>query len=168
MADEAGFRQFVAGRQHGLLRTAWLLTGDWSSAEDLVQTTLLKVWTRWPRVGDGSNVDGYARTVMLSIYLGWRRRRWTGEHPTALLPERPAPAATSHEEHQVLVDAVRSLPPRQRAVIVLRYLDDLTERDTAAALGCSVGTIKSQTAKALATLRLHPDLTHADLEGSLP
>jgi len=170
MDDEAAFRQFVAHRQRDLLRTAWLLTGDWGSAEDLVQATLLKVWTRWARVVrpcGQAGVDGYARTVMLSIYLGWRRRRWTGERPTALLPERASPAGPSSEVRHIVADAVRSLPPRQRAVIVLRYFDDLTERDTAAALGCSVGTIKSQTSKAFDTLRRHPDLSSVTLEGSL-
>lgn len=120
MDDEAGFRQFVSRRQCGLLKTAWLLTGDWGRAEDLAQLTLLKVWTRWSRVGDDADVDGYARKVMLSIYLGWRRRRWTGERPTAVLPERPSPSAPNYEERHVLADAVRSLPPRQRAVVVLR------------------------------------------------
>ena len=167
MDDEADFRQFVSRRQRSLLKTAWLLTGDWGSAEDLVQTTLLKIWTRWSRVGEDAHVDGYARKVMLSIYLGWRRRRWTGERPTAFLPDRPSPSGPSYEERHVLANAVQSLPPKQRAVIVLRYFDDLTERDTATVLDCSVGTVKSQTSKALSTLRRHPDLTSLDLEGSL-
>ena len=171
MDDRDGFRQFVVSRQRGLLRTAWLLVGDWASAEDLVQATLLKVWSRWPRVaeweGTGGGVDGYARRVLLSIHLGWRRRGWNSEHPTAVLPDRAVlPPPTTYEERHVVSGAVRSLPPRQRAVIVLRYFDDLTERDTAAALGCSIGTVKSQTSKAMESLRRHPDLSSFDLEGS--
>lgn len=169
MADEAGFRQYVTLRQRALLQTAWLLTGDWAGAEDLVQATLLTMWGRWGRISTGrdhASLDGYARRVLLSTYLGWRRRRWHGERPTQVLPDTVVPAPDSYEVRHVMADAVRSLPPRQRAVIVLRYFEDLTERDTAAALDCSVGTVKSQTSKALATLRRHPDLTGLDLEGS--
>ncbi len=83
-----------------------------------------------------------------------------------MLPDSAAPARDSFEVRHVMADAVRSLPPRQRAVVVLRYVKDLTERDTAEALGRSLGTVKSQTSKALATLRRHPDLTSLDLEGS--
>jgi RNA polymerase sigma factor (sigma-70 family) len=102
---------------------------------------------------------------MVNKAIDWRRRRWNGEVPTEQLPEcqylPPDP-----DLPQILVGAVRSLPARQRAVIALRYLDDLSEIETAAALGCAVGTVKSQTAKALATLRQHPGLANLELQGS--
>ena len=166
------FRLFVAGRQRGLLRTAWLLTGDWATAEDLVQVTLMRAWPHWRRIGgtyarDGrEGADAYVRRVMVNQALDWRRRRWCGEVPTADLPELPVPAGWGREVHHVLLGAVRALPPRQRAVIALRFYEDLTEVDTAAALDCSVGTVKSQTSKALATLRRHPALHELGLQES--
>jgi RNA polymerase sigma-70 factor (sigma-E family) len=159
------FREYVLGRQRALLRTAWLLTGDRGSAEDLVQTALLRAWPHWSRISVGEGPDAYVRRVMVNKAIDWRRRRWNGEVPTDRLPElqhlTPDPDLA-----QILVVAVRSLPARQRAVIALRYLDDLSEIETAAALGCAVGTVKSQTAKALATLRQHPGLANLELQGS--
>jgi RNA polymerase sigma-70 factor (sigma-E family) len=159
------FRQYVLGRQRSLLRTAWLLTGDRASAEDLVQTALIRAWPHWSRIAQGDGPDAYVRRVMVNKSIDWRRRRWQGEVPTEQLPE-PEVSRTDRELEQVLVDAVRSLPPRQRAVIALRYLDDLSEIETAAVLGCAVGTVKSQTSKALATLRRHPGLHDIELQGS--
>ncbi|WP_432571121.1 SigE family RNA polymerase sigma factor [Kineococcus sp. SYSU DK005] len=166
------FRLFVSSRQQALLGTAWLLTGNWATAEDLVQTALVRAWPHWRRIGGARGVNGregadaYVRRIMVNQALDWRRRRWRGEVPTADLPDLPVPAGLGPEVHHVLLTAVRALPPRQRAVIALRFYEDLTEVDTAAALDCSVGTVKSQTSKALATLRRHPALHELDLQES--
>ena len=166
------FRLFVSRRQQALLGTAWLLTGDWATAEDLVQAALVRAWPHWRRIGGtrGTNgregADAYVRRIMVNQALDWRRRRWRGEVPTADLPDLPVPAGLGREVHHVLLTAVRALPPRQRAVIALRFYEDLTEVDTAAALDCSVGTVKSQTSKALATLRRHPALHELALQES--
>ncbi|WP_340290527.1 SigE family RNA polymerase sigma factor [Aquipuribacter hungaricus] len=176
MDEAAGFRQYVLRRQRELLRVAWLLCGDWGAAEDLVQTALAKAWLRWDRLDHDIDEDrvahAYVRRILVSTSHDWRSRRWRGERPTALLPEpgrdqlRQSQDERSLEVRWVLVAAVQALPPRQRAVIVLRYFDDATEADTAAALGCSVGTVKSQTSKALTALRRHPGLPELQMQGS--
>jgi RNA polymerase sigma-70 factor (sigma-E family) len=162
------FRRFVVARQRALLRTGWLLTGDWATAEDLVQTALMRAWPHWERISADNRADAYVRRIMVNKSLDWRARRWNAEVPTEVLPEAPAHGSVSSEAHHVLLLAVRSLPPRQRATIVLRYFDDVSEADTAAAMGCSVGTVKSQSSKALATLRRHPGLADLQLQGSAP
>src|SRR4051794_20955416 len=151
---DAGFDAFV--RQHGqaLCRAALLLTGDRHLAEGLVQTALAKVAGRWERVVAKGDPLPYVRTVVVRTAIAWRRRRWHGEVPTSPLPE------TSHADPEHPVDgrdrlrrALLLVPPRQRAALVLRFYEDLSEADTAAAMGCSVGTVKSQTAKGLVRLR---------------
>lgn len=142
------------------MRTAWLLTGDESSAQDLVQTTLAKTWTRWERVERQEAPEAYVRRVMLTTYLTSRRRRWHGEVALGPVPDLPAvsdPLAEA-DVRSVVAAALRELPRRQRAVLVLRYFDDLTEPQAARVLGCSVGTIKSQSSKALARLRASTQL----------
>jgi RNA polymerase sigma-70 factor (sigma-E family) len=156
------FSEYVAARQRALLRSAWLLTGDWASAEDLVQTALVRAWPHWRRLPDEHAAEAYVRRVMLNTWSSWWRRRWRGETPTADLPERPAPPGDA-DLRTALVDAVRRLPRRQRAVVVLRYLDDLSEAGTAEVLGCSVGTVKSQASRALAALRRDPRLAGLSL-----
>ncbi|HEV7146159.1 MAG TPA: SigE family RNA polymerase sigma factor [Pedococcus sp.] len=159
------FEEYVAARGVSLVHTAWLLTGDYQRAEDLVQTALGKTWPRWGQiveVGEGS-YDAYVRKVMMTTYISWWRRRWTAEYPTERLPER-APDGREDDEAAVdrrrdLLNALAPLPRGQRAVVVLRYFHDLTEAQTAEALGCSVGTVKSQTARALSTLRTSPALS---------
>ncbi|NPC97143.1 SigE family RNA polymerase sigma factor [Nocardioides sp. zg-DK7169] len=155
------FDDFVAARSTGLLRTAYLLTHDHALAEDLLQTALAKAWFAWSRIE--SSPEAYVRRILVTTYSSWWRRRWNGEHATAELPEPTGPAApdpsaatdTSHD----LWTAMGRLPRRQRAVIVLRYVEDLTEAQTADLLGCSVGTVKSQASKALARLRIDPALS---------
>ena len=154
MAEPEGFREFVAARQPALLRTAWLLTGDWHHAQDLVQVALARVWPRWAAVAGRGDPDAYVRKVLVNSYLTWRRRRWHGEQPTGQLPD---PAAdrddfASADLRTALARVLPGLPPRQRAVLVLRFYEDLSVEQAAAALGCSPGTIKSQTSKALAAL----------------
>ena len=125
-----------------------------------MQTALSKVWFAWSRIS-GSNPEPYVRKVLVNTYASWWRRRWNGERATADLPEAAAPA-TSSEERTDLWSALRRLPRRQRAVIVLRFYEDLTEAETARLLECSVGTVKSQTSKALAKLRIDPALIETD------
>lgn len=157
--EPVGFRDYVVGRQRALLRTARMLTGDKETAEDLVQATLARVWPHWQRVARDGDPDAYVRRALVNTYSSWWRRKWRGEMPTSQPPETTA--LTDQFAQADLSDALRrllpSLPPRQRAVLVLRYYDDLTEAATAEALGCSVGTVKSQTSKALARLRLMDD-----------
>jgi RNA polymerase sigma-70 factor (sigma-E family) len=161
MAEPEGFRQFVIARSPGLVRAAWLLTGDSATAEDLVQTALAKTWSRWAQVDRQDAPEAYVRRVMMSTFLTWNRRRWHGELAIGELPDT---AEVSNDLHEVelrwsVARALRALPRRQRAVIVLRYFDDLTEVQVARALGCSVGTVKSQNAKAIKRLRMDPQLT---------
>jgi RNA polymerase sigma-70 factor (sigma-E family) len=155
-----GFRDFVASRSRPLLRSAWLLTGDWALAEDLVQTALASTWMRWPRIVRRDAPELYARRVMVSTYLSWTRRRWRGELPSREIPEVLATGdvmadADLRESLRLELD---NLPRRQRAVLVLRYFDDLTEAQAAQILGCSVGTVKSQAFRALAKLRDSPTI----------
>ncbi|HTJ32491.1 MAG TPA: SigE family RNA polymerase sigma factor [Dactylosporangium sp.] len=159
MPDDAGFREedfreFVALRSKALLRTAYLLAGDWATAEDLLQIALTKTFLAWKRLGHIEAVEPYARRVLVNTSTSWWRRRWHGERPTEVLPET---AAADQLEESLERDAmwrhVRALPNRQRAVLVLRYYEDQSEAETARLLGVSVGTVKSQTSRALATLR---------------
>jgi RNA polymerase sigma-70 factor (sigma-E family) len=158
-----GFREYVVARSPALTRAAWLLTGDRTAAEDLVQNALVRMWSRWTRIERDGSVDAYARRVLVTTYINGWRRRWRGEVPTEVLPDGPA-AADAHAATDLRLSvrrALAELPPKQRAVVVLRYFEDLTEAQTADALGCSIGTVKSQTARALARLRVHPWLAPA-------
>ena len=165
MADEVDFDAFVIAKSQALLRTAYLLTHDEGLAEDLLQTALTKTWFAWRRI-DGAP-EAYVRRVLVTTSASWWRRRWTRETPTETLPERPRPDSTERPAgDQDLWEAIGHLPPRQRAVVVLRYLEDRTETETAQLLDCSVGTVKSQCAKALAKLRLDTALTSVTDERS--
>jgi RNA polymerase sigma-70 factor (sigma-E family) len=156
---EPEFDEFVVSRSSRLLRTAYLLAGDWALAEDLLQASLVKAWFAWRRIE--GNPEPYVRKVMVNTYASWWRRRWNGEHPVATVPE----AGHSPTHPQAALDArdevwrsLGRLPKRQRAVLVLRYFEDLSEKETAEVMGCSIGTVKSQTAKALAKLRVDETL----------
>ena len=154
MREPEGFRAFVAARQNALLRTAWLLTGDWQQAEDLVQTALVKVWPRWERVAALGDPEPYVRRTLVTTYLTWKRRRWTGEQPHADLPDVPEPAdgLDAVGLRAALTKALATLPPAHRAVLVLRFYEDLSVEQTADVLGVPPGTVKSQTARALERL----------------
>lgn len=155
MSDPVTFQEFVLARRRSLLRSAWLLTGDWHAAEDLVQTALMRCYPHWHRVA-ADNPDAYVRKAIANAHASLWRRSWRGERPTAELPDTPgSDEYGGADTRRVLAAALGRLPARQRAAVVLRYYEDLSEADTAAALGCSVGTVKSQTSKALATLRAH-------------
>jgi RNA polymerase sigma-70 factor (sigma-E family) len=158
--DPEGFAEFVTARRDALVRTAYLLTGDRQLAEDLVQAALVRVWPRWERIGSVENVDAYVRRVLMSVFLSWRQRFWWREVATDVLPDRADtrgsggdPGGGPGSDRAVLLTAIKHLPPKQRAVIALRYFLDLSEADTADALGCSVGTVKSHSSRALAKLR---------------
>lgn len=152
-----GFSDFVRARGTALHRTAYLLTGDWALAEDLLQTALAKVYLRWDRIDDH---DGYLRRVLVTTYASWWRRRWRGELPHDVLPDVAAHDRWADvDARNALHEALGRLPRRMRAVIVMRYHEDMTEAAVAEALGVSVGTVKSQTAKALAKLRGDSGLT---------
>ena len=160
MQEPAGFADFVRSRSRSLLRTGWLLTGNWAGAEDLVQASLARVWPRWDAIAVPAR-EAYVRRVMVTTFLAWRRRRWSGELVIGDLsgvidgsdPSLQSDPFAQADLRTSLLRAVNGLPPRQRAVIVLRFLDDLSEADTASALGCSLGTVKTHAARALRTLR---------------
>jgi RNA polymerase sigma-70 factor (sigma-E family) len=144
------FEEYVAARRGALLRTAYLLTGSRDDAEDLVQVALIKAVPHWKRIAD--RPEPYVRKILARESVSrWRRRRWR-EVPSDDLPETPVDGPA--EDRVELQRALTRLAPRQRAVIVLRYYEDLTEVETARVLGISVGTVKSQTRDALARLRL--------------
>lgn len=150
--DEASYREYVTHRLDGLRRTAFLLCGDWHLADDLVSIALVKLLRHWPRVSAMDQPDAYVRRMLLRALLDERRRPWRRERPTDTLPDR-ATATADPSERLAILDHLAELPPRRRAVLVLRYFCDLSVEDTAAALECTEGTVKSQTARALDTLR---------------
>jgi RNA polymerase sigma-70 factor (sigma-E family) len=148
------FGRFVAARGRALCRTAYLLTGDWQVGEDLVQEALAKTYLRRSRLRSQAALEPYARKVLVSVFLSWRRRQWHRELPYADVPDRAA-----DDEFDCLLDrhglwsALSGLPAQQRAVLVLRYFEDLTEADIATVLGCSPGTVKSHASRGLERLR---------------
>jgi len=144
----------VAARGPRLLRVAWLLTSDAHLAEDLLQTVLARVWPKWQRIA-GENPEAYVRKALIHTHASWWRRRWRAEVPHGDLPDRARPEDpyAGVDLEQALASAIRALPARQRAVVVLRWFEDLSVAETAEVLSCSQGTVKSQSAKALRTLR---------------
>jgi RNA polymerase sigma-70 factor (sigma-E family) len=156
-AVEQQFTEYVAARQPALLRTAYMLTGNQHNAEDLLQTALAKTYLSWSKIREEAAIDAYVRRIMVNEYTSWWRRAWRrNEITTDEVPERgrqqQAPAR-DHEESDAMWRLLGTLPPRQRAAVVLRYYEDLSEAETAQVLGCSVGNVKSQTSRALASLR---------------
>ncbi|GAA2668307.1 MULTISPECIES: SigE family RNA polymerase sigma factor [Actinoplanes] len=161
------FHRFVVSRRSGLVRTATLLTaGDAHLAEDLVQSTLTKLYVAWPAFQRADNPDGYLRRVLVNALTDERRRWWRRrEESMADVPDRAgAEQVAQGEVADGLRAALKQLPPRMRAALVFRYFYDLDVADTADALGCSEGTVKSQTARALDRLRTvigqNPSLAH--------
>jgi len=167
MGMNVAFDEYVVARSAALLRTAYLLTGNRADAEDLLQTTLAKTYLAWDRIRDREAVDAYVRRTMVNTQTSfWRRRR-----PEALYdvpPERPGRDALADSDlHDALWKALGRLGRRQRAILVLRYYEDLSEADTAALLGVSVGTVKSTTSRALGVLRQDASLRD-DPRAALP
>jgi RNA polymerase sigma-70 factor (sigma-E family) len=165
-----GFREFVVARGRALSRSAYLLTGDHHLAEDLLQTALARTAGHWRRIADG-DPEAYVRRAMVNVRTSWwRRRRYSTEVLMDVNAMPPVAAVADSSETVVrrmaLTAALSQLPARQRALIVLRFFDDLTEAQAAEALGCTVGTVKSQTHRALARLRaLAPHLLADGAEG---
>ena len=153
---EDEFHEFVALRWTALLRTAYLLTGDRQRAEDLVQSALVRLHRHWPKVRRDGMPEAYARRIMINLNIDWWRRLGSREHSVESVPDRPttADAFARFELREELWSALHGLAPRTRAVLVLRYFEDLSEAETAAVLGCSVGSVKSQSSRGLAKLRL--------------
>ena len=153
MRDETAFREFVEANGATLLHAARLLTGDPQRAEDLVQTALTKLYLRWGRAREPL---AYTRRVLVSTHIDSSRRRWWGERSTEVVPEQPGddPGLAASDDRDELRRLLGELGPQERAVVVLRYYCDLTEKDTAAALRIPVGTVKSVTARALDRLRV--------------
>lgn len=147
-----GFSDYVSTRAAVLRRTAYLLCGDWHQADDLTQTALAKLYVAWPRASRADSLDAYARQVLTRAFLDQRRRWWWREVPTADLPDL-GESDDDTEDRVVLLRALAQVPPRQRAVLVLRYWEDMAVAEVAEALGCSSGTVKSQAARGLAALR---------------
>jgi RNA polymerase sigma-70 factor (sigma-E family) len=147
------YTRYVRGRMAYWRRTAYLMCGDWDRGDDVVQRVLTELYRKWPRVHRQDNPDALVRTMLMRRLLDERRSRWSRVRLSADLPEAPAPATPDVGERMAMVAALRRVAPRQRAVLVLRFFEDLTVEETADALNCSAGTVKSQTAKGLATLR---------------
>ena len=154
MAGREAFDVMVDAHGRALLRTAFLLTGDPHLAHDLLQTALVKTWTRWGSIRDDEAGPAYVRAVMVTTNVAWWRRKWRAEVPTYDLPDQAgADAYDGVHARDEIGRALAGLTPRQRAAVVLRFYEDLPEAEVAAILGCSVGTVKSTTSRALATLR---------------
>ena len=153
----ADFESWMVARQGRLLRTAYLLTGDVHAAEDLVQTALAKLYLAWDRVADAPSVDAYARKILVNEHTSSWRRLWRHREVVTDTSSHDVPVRDAEYDgvSAALWSAVRALPDRQRAVVVLRYYEQLSEREAAEALGISPGTVKSQASRALATLRTH-------------
>jgi RNA polymerase sigma-70 factor (sigma-E family) len=134
-------------------RTAYLLCRDWHTSDDLVSITLGKLYRHWQRVKDGQHLDAYVRRILVRTWLDERGRPWRREEPTGELPEIPVAASETVVERAGLLDLLAALPPRRRAAVVLRFYCDLSVEETAEILGCSTGTVKSQTARGLQVLR---------------
>jgi RNA polymerase sigma-70 factor (sigma-E family) len=154
-ADDADFTAFVAASSRRLLRSAYLITGDLGDAEDLLQTALERAYRRWPSIRRADVPEAYVRRIIVTSAINGSRRRRVRSSPLdeALLLGRPDPVLEGTAGRVALAALVRQLPAGQRAVLVLRYFDDLTEAETARVLGCTVGTVKSQHARAMARLR---------------
>jgi RNA polymerase sigma-70 factor, ECF subfamily len=153
-AGDTQFEAFVASRYGALVRAARLVANDPSQAEDLVQSALIRTYTRWSSLRDPVAAHAYTHTTLVRLALRGHRRRWRGERPTANLPEQPtADAYAASDDADALRRLLATIPADQRAVLVLRYYVQLSEAETAAALKCKVGTVKSRANRALATLR---------------
>ncbi len=151
-ARDQEFADFFSARFDGARRIAYAMCGSWSDAEEIAQNAFVRVYARWAKIRIDT-VDAYLRTVLTRVFLDSRRRGRAREHAVAELPERPVPPDHSSHERIAMQSALMAVPPGQRAVLVLRFVADLSVEQVAETLGCSAGTVKSQTARGLATLR---------------
>src|SRR3954470_2007067 len=157
-AREADFAAYLDARQASLLRTAYLLTGNRHDAEDLVQTAFAKLYLSWDKVRDRGSMDGYVRRILVNEHnslwrRAWKKREHVAADETLHALDRPHHDSPDDGTGAALWDVVQTLPRKARAVVVLRYYEELSEAETAAVLGISVGTVKSQASRALAALR---------------
>lgn len=155
--DEQEFAEYFAARRDSARRTAYLMCGDWDRADDLAQTAFVAIHRRWRKIRDRGALDAYLRTTLTRANIDESRRPWRRERQVEVLPE-PGPSTGESVDEQVanredIVAGLRLVPPRQRAVLVLRYFEGLDTRAVAEALGCGEGNVKSQTARGLANLR---------------
>lgn len=153
MRDETEYVDYVTARIPALRRLAWLLAGDEHRADDLVQQTITKLYVKWNRTRGVDHLDGYVRTMLVRAFLDERRRGWARVRLFRESPEPPPAHDHGAEDRQVVRSALARLPRGQQAVLVLRFYYDLSVDEVAGTLGCSGGTVKSQTARGLATLR---------------
>jgi RNA polymerase sigma-70 factor (sigma-E family) len=151
-ADEE-FTAYTAASAARLRRTAYLLCGDWQRAEDELQAALIKLYLSWNRVRARAALDAFVRKTLVRGLIDEHRRPWRRERVQAVLPDRAAPESLPVEDRLAIRDALALVPPRQRAVLVLRFYEDCDVAETARLIGCSEGTVKSQTARGLARLR---------------
>ncbi|MET1059035.1 MAG: SigE family RNA polymerase sigma factor [Nocardioides sp.] len=153
--DQTAFAEFALARAAALHRAAYLMVGDQQLAQDLVQEALTKTYVAWPRLRDPGKAEAYTRKAITTTAISWfRRKGWDNERPTEMLPERGSLGhADAVADRAAIWDALQALAPRQRAALVLRYYEDLTEAQTAEAMGCAVGTVKSQVSAGLGNLR---------------
>jgi RNA polymerase sigma-70 factor (sigma-E family) len=154
--DEEEFAEYFAARRDAVRRSAYLLCGDWHRADDLAQTAFVALHRRWRKIRDRGALDAYVRRTLVRAVIDESRRPWRRERFVEELPEQPSAdgeVGDSVATRSVLLDGLRAVPPRQRAVLVLRYLEGLDVAATAEALKCSEGTVKSQTARGLTALR---------------
>src|ERR1700743_1335197 len=160
VGERVAFGEYVRARSGALLRAAQALTANRADAEDLLQATLVKAYQSWDKISDPAALDTYVRRVMVNTHIsGWRRRR-VDEYPTDELPDSPSgeDATGDSDLHDVVQRAIDRLPRQVRAAVMLRFYDDMTEPEVAAALGVSVGTVKSTVARAVAKLRTDAEL----------
>jgi RNA polymerase sigma-70 factor (sigma-E family) len=150
--DGGEFREFASARAGQLFRIAYLTCCDWHEAEDLVQITLAKLYVAWHRVSKANNADSYARTVLMNTYLSHRRLRRSGELPVAAMADTGAPVE-DHDMRLALIAALRQVPPRSRAVVVLRHLEDHSIESVAQLMNISPAAVKSLNTRGLARLR---------------
>ena len=153
-SDVVAYSEFVRARSANLFRTAYLVIGDYQLAQDLLQESLIRMYGAWPRLRDAGNAEAYTRRIIVTTSISWRRRRSFHERPTGVLPE----AVGADDTDRIAVcdelwAELCQLPPRQRAAVVLRFCEDLSEAETAELMGCSVGTVKRQVFVALGKMR---------------
>lgn len=151
---DKGFAAYFASKSGAMRGTAYLLCGDWHRAEDLVQTAFIKLYRAWNRISAHQKLDAYTRQVLVRTFLDETRRGFfRRESPTEEFADRSLPAPGGVEDRMVLLHALAEVAPRQRAALVLRFWEDLSVEDTAKAMGCTPGTVKSQVARGLSAMR---------------
>ena len=161
-SEEAAYREYVTSRMDVMRRVAYLLCRDWHTADDLVSIAIGKLYRHWARVGPSNGIDAYVRRILLRVWLDEKRRPWRREQPTEMLPELESLGEFRVVDRDHLLDLLSALPPRRRAAVVLRFYCDLSLEETAEILGCTTGTVKSQTARGLDTLRSQAEATARD------